>query len=49
METFGDKSEGNKSIHCAKTMFTKYLILDIIWRNVLNFSTIIVCCYSDFR
>ena len=30
METFDDKSEGNKSIHRAKTMFTYFG--HIIWR-----------------
>ena len=29
MKTFDDKSEGKTSIHCPKTMFTKYLILAI--------------------
>ena len=29
METFDDKSEGKRSIHRPKTMFTKYLILAI--------------------
>ena len=29
METFDDTSEGRQSIHCAKTMSTKYLILSI--------------------
>ena len=29
MEICVDKSEGKKSIHCAKAMFTKYLILSI--------------------
>ena len=31
METFEDKSEGKKPIHRAKTMFTKYLILAILF------------------
>ena len=29
MKTIDDKSEWKRSIHCPKTMFTKYLILDI--------------------
>ena len=29
METFDDKSEGKRSIHRPKIMFTKYLVLAI--------------------
>ena len=29
METFDDKSEGKRSIHLPKTIFTKYLIMAI--------------------
>ena len=29
METFDGKSEGKRSIHRPKTMFTKYLILAV--------------------
>ena len=48
METFDVKSEGKRSIHRPKTMFTKYLILAISFGEKINFYIIIVCCYSAF-
>ena len=49
MESFDDKSEGKKSIHRPKTMFTKYLILAISFgEKNLDFYVISVCCYSTF-
>ena len=41
METFDGKSEGKKSIHRPETMFIKYLILAIPFRERMKF----LCCY----
>ena len=49
MKTCDDKSEGKMSIHRPKTMITNFLILAISFvEKFLNFSIIIVCCYSTF-
>ena len=39
VKTFDDKSEGKTSIHCPKTMFTKYLILAISFGEKFKIST----------